>query len=289
MTTTAQAFTEFLSKISPTEVQRTEVRDKRTKTEGYLRDCFPQSGDLPLKRVILIGSADRGTLVRPIEDIDVMAEFVNKDDIFEIYRRKSGDLLQRIRRALNAKTSIANIGARGQAVRLFYTSGAHVDIAPVFHWSSGGFALPSGDGGWITTDPEAQAKWLTDKKASVGSELTNRIKLLKRWNQVHSARLQSYHLEVVVASYFSTVSSNHREGLELFFKDAASRLDVSDPAGHSGTLSGYLTYSGRAAIKTRFSEAYQRATKAMNAENSGDHQEAKRLWAIELGSEFPAS
>jgi tRNA nucleotidyltransferase (CCA-adding enzyme) len=149
--------------ISPTEKQREEVTNKRTKTGEYLSSAFPASSTLPLKRVILIGSAARGTMVRPVEDIDVMAEFTNKDKIFETYRRDSGAFLQRISKALNAKTSIATVGARGQAVRLFYTTGAVVDIAPVFKWSGDGYALPSGDGGWITTDPEAQARGCPDR------------------------------------------------------------------------------------------------------------------------------
>jgi len=159
--TTAQAMSSFLADhVVPTPAQQLEISAKRSKTEDYLRVAFPSASDLPLMRVFLIGSADRGTLIRPVDDVDVMAEFTNKDKVFEKYRRDSTTFVQRIRRALNANTSIKKIGARGQAVRLFYTSGAHVDIAPVFKWSSAGFALPSGDGGWITTDPEAQAAWV---------------------------------------------------------------------------------------------------------------------------------
>ncbi len=130
--TTAQAFDAFVEKISLTDVQRVDVQAKRQATEGYLRGAFPDAGSLPLSRVILIGSADRSTLIRPLEDIDVMAEFSNKDGVFEQYRNNSGALLQRIRTALQARTSLAQIGARGQAVRLFYQSGAHVDIAQHF-------------------------------------------------------------------------------------------------------------------------------------------------------------
>ena len=72
---------------------------------------------MPLKRVILIGSSARGTIIRPVNDIDVLAEFTNKENIFEQYRAHSDDFLQRIRTALDAKTSIEKIGARGQAVR----------------------------------------------------------------------------------------------------------------------------------------------------------------------------
>src|SRR5271165_907974 len=209
--TTAQAFDRFMEIISPTDSQRQEITDKRRTTERYLAAAFPGSSDLPLKRVILIGSAGRGTIVRPIQDIDVLAEFTNKDSIFEKYRSDSGAFLQRLARGLDAKTSLATIGARGQAVRLFYKSGAYVDIAPVFAWKGGGYALPSGDGGWITTDPEAQAAWFSDRKTQVGSQLPHIVKLGRRWNNVHSHNLHSYHLEVVICKSFSTVGGNWRK------------------------------------------------------------------------------
>jgi len=71
--TTAQAFTAFQEKISPTDAQRTDITSKREATEKYLRAAFPPSSNLPLKRVILIGSAARGTIVRPVNDLDLMA------------------------------------------------------------------------------------------------------------------------------------------------------------------------------------------------------------------------
>jgi predicted nucleotidyltransferase len=285
--TTAQAFDSFVSTISLTDTQKIEVTNKRNKTEEYLRAAFPSTSTLPLKRVILIGSADRGTLIRPLDDIDVMAEFTNKDNVFETYRYKSGDFLQRIRTALQANTSISQIGARGQAVRLFYTSGAHVDIAPVFKWTGDGFALPSGDGGWMTTDPEKQATWMAERRTAVGSNLTPVVKLVKRWNRVHSSRFASYHLEVMTASMFSSLGSNWRDALKVFFDHAYHNIDVSDPAGHSGSLSSYLTADARARIKSRLSEAKTRAENAIAYEAAGNHSEAKRLWKIELGDEFP--
>jgi Second Messenger Oligonucleotide or Dinucleotide Synthetase domain len=288
VTTTAQGFTAFLETISPTDSQRQDITTKRQSTEKYLSDAFPQSGTMPLKRVILIGSADRGTIVRPVNDVDVMAEFTNKDQVFEQYRRDSGAFLQRIRTALNAKTSIKKIGARGQAVRLFYTNGAHVDIAPTFKWSGAGYGLPRGDGGWMTTDPEEQATWFSGRRTAIGSNLTPLCKLVRRWNGVHSHRFESFHLEVMVASMFQSVGSNYRAALKVFFETAPGRISVSDPAGHSGALDDYLTYDARKAIASRFAEALERSKKAIAAEERGDHAEAKRLWRIELGDEFPA-
>jgi hypothetical protein len=242
---------------------------------------------MPVERVVQIGSAARGTLIRPVNDLDVMAVFVNKDNVFETYRRDSGAFLQRIRTALNAQTSIQSIGARGQAVRLFYKSGAHVDIAPVFKWSSGGYALPSGDGGWITTDPEAQAAWFAGRKTAVGSNLTAVCKLARRWNAVHSRRLGSFHVDVMVASMFSSLGSNWRDAMRGFFEWGPNWIDVSDPAGHSGTLSSGMSWATRQALRARLENALVRAKSALAAEGAGDHVEAKRLWRVELGEEFP--
>lgn len=186
---------------------------------------------MPIKRVILIGSADRGTLIRPLDDVDVMAQFSNKDNIFEQYRTNSGAFLQRIRTALQAHTSISNIGARGQAVRLFYTSGAHVDIAGVFSWNSGGFALPNGTGGWITTDPEAQATWMAGRRLVLGSKLTPMVKMAKRWNRVHSNRLSSYQVEVMTATMFTKLGGNYRDAMKVLVRLGARLLRRAGPSG----------------------------------------------------------
>lgn len=288
MLTTGEAFNSFIEKISPTASQSAEMVRKCAKTEEYLLQAFPLSADLPTRRVILIGSASRGTAIRPVEDIDVMAEFYNKDNIFERFQYQSGQFLQRIRTGLNAVTSIQTIGARGQAVRLFYQSGAHVDIASVFK-ADRGYLLPSGDGRWMSTDPEEQSRWFDERKRVAGSSLIDVIRLTKRWNNEHSKRLQSYHLEVLVACLFNTAFGvlNKRVALKLFFENAPRFMDVRDPAGHGGLLSDYLTNAQRAALLSRLQEAARRANWAIGEENSGNHNDAKKLWSLELGSEFP--
>jgi hypothetical protein len=40
-------------------------------------------------------------------------------------------------------------------------------------------------------------------------------------------------------------------------------------------------------VRSRFDEALDRAKRALKAEESNDHAEAKRLWRVELGDEFP--
>jgi hypothetical protein len=288
--TTAQAMAQFLVNITPTDTQKADVASKVSSTRSILNAAFPSNSSLPIKRTVMIGSADRGTHIRPVNDVDVMAQFIDQDQVFEQYRYDSAAFLQRIRNALNAKTTVRQVGARGQAVRLFYVSGAHVDIAPVFKWSTAGFGLPSGTGGWITTDPEAQAVWYSGRKTTVGpSHLTPLVKIVKRWNAIHSRRLSSYHIEVMVASMFGTIGANYPDALKCFFEWAPNYVGVSDPAGHYGRLDDYLTSNARSELTSRLSSALARANSARATEAAGNHAEAKRLWQIELGADFPTS
>lgn len=286
--TTVEAFNEFHAKIALTSTQQQRVASRVARTREFLQEHFPATYDIPLRDATLMGSAQRGTAIRPLDDIDILAVFNNKDDIFEQYRKNSQQFLYRLRQRINANTTVRQVGARGQAVRLFYTDGLHVDIAPVFAWSGGGYALPSGTGGWITTDPPKQAQWATDREAALGGQFRRRARLAKRWNRVHSARLQSWHVEVIVGTAFGTMSANNRIGLMKFFEWAPNYLHVQDPDGHGGDLGASLTLAQDLAIRDSLNSNHSRAVNAVNAENRGDHAEAIRLWRIILGDEFPA-
>lgn len=285
--TTVKAFDAFKDKLLLTETQQTTVKGRRTATEGYIQDAFPSSSDLPLRSTYLMGSAGRDTIIRPLDDVDVLAIFNNKDGIFDrLYRYDSKKFLYRVRDALNSY-KVEVVGARGQAVRLFYKAAPHVDIAPVFQWAGGGYALPDGSGGWLTTDPFAHHEWIAQRNKDLNYRLKPMVRMLKRWNNVHSKYLKGFHIEVMTATAFTSLGGDSRKACELFFQWAQSNLAVSDPAGHGGDLSSYLSYSARIALISNLESARQRAAKANAAEATGDHEEAIRLWRIIFGSEFP--
>ncbi|WP_330446782.1 hypothetical protein OH817_03790 [Kocuria rhizophila] len=129
--------------------------------------------------------------------------------------------------------------------------------------------------------------WFAKKHADLNYNLAPLVRLLKKWNNAHSKRLRSFHLETIAASTFKTLGGNRQSALASFFEWAPSHFDVTDPGGQSGTLSGYLTWAGRQEIIQAIGSAAERARKAHEAEARGDHDEAKRLWRIILGSTFP--
>lgn len=288
MITTSQAMTQFLSDISVTDYQKTSIINARKdRVVENLTAAFPATSDLPFSRAILMGSAAKGTIVRPMDDIDVLAVFSNANGAWNTYRLDSQAFLYRVRRAYSG-LSTAQVGARGQAVRIFFKNGGHVDVAPVFSHGNDVYGLPGGDGGWINTAPTVANAWFTKRHAGLSYNLAPLVRLMKKWNNAHSKRLHSFHLETIAASTFKTLGSNRQNALASFFEWAPSHLDVFDPGGQSGVLSGYLTWTGRQEIIQSLGSAAERARKANAAEARGDHDEAKRLWRIILGSSFPS-
>lgn len=287
-TNIATAFDQFKSKLLVTDSQQETIEARKAIVVGHLAAGFPASSDLPLSRSRLIGSAGRGTIIRPIADVDLMAVFENKNGVFEKYRHDSRLFLYRIRDVLNRHSRVEVVGARGQAVRFFYADGLHVDVAPVFTWSTGGYALPDGRGTWTTTDPDFHDQYFARRNTELSSNLKPLIRMLKRWNAEHSSYFKSFHLEVVTATTFASLGNNSREALWRFFQWAPPRLSAVDPAGHGGDLSSYLTPARHTNLVANLKSAEHRASLAIDAENAGNHAEAIRLWRIILGSEFPA-
>lgn len=287
MTTTAQAFSQFLTDISATQNQQSSfIPSRKDAVAANLTTAFGSSLDMPFSAAYLMGSASKNTIVRPLDDIDVLAVFRDQG-AFQSYRYDSASLLYRVRKAYDGLQT-QRVGARGQAVRVFFQTGGFVDVAPVFATGWGPYWLPSGDGSWITTSPFTANKWFMDRNASLSYNLAPLVRMLKKWNRAHSKRLQSFHLETMTANMFTSLGTNYREALGQFFDNAARFIECQDPGQQSGSLSGYLDYQARRDVTTSFTAAKTRIDVAMAAEAVGNHDEAKRLWKIVLGTSFPA-
>ncbi len=287
--TTSQAFAQFLTDITATDYQKdTLIPARKNGAIKILKQAFPSDSDLPFIEAHLIGSAAKGTIIRPFDDVDVLAVFSNENKAWDKYWNDSKSFLYRIRKAYDG-CSIQQVGARGQAVRVFFDNGGHVDVAPVFMQGNGIFHLPSGDGSWILTAPLKANDWFSDKNAGFGYNLAPLVRMLKKWNAAHSKRLRSFHLETMIPAVFTSLGSSRQDAVMKFFEFGSLFLDVYDPGGQSGILSGYLTWTTRSEVVKSFEAGHKRASDAMVAEKANNHAEAKRLWALIFGPDFPTA
>jgi hypothetical protein len=291
-TTVPQAFKEFAEKLKPTAAQEETIAARRASVESYLVAAYPSGSLMPLLQTRVIGSAGRKTLIRPVDDIDVFAVFDDRE-VWGQYESDSKQLLYRVREALDGY-SVKTVGSRGEAVRLFYTDGLNVDITPAFPLynrifrNQEGYVIPYGNGQWIRTDPYEHHDFMAMRNKSLDNHLKPLIRILKRWNRVHSSRLKSFHLEMIAQEVFASLSGNVRLNLLMFFRDADRHLHVKDPAGYSGDLAASLTRKQQDDIKQSFAYALDHAERAQEADARSDVEESLRQWRIVLGEEFPS-
>lgn len=291
-TSVPSAFTTFTEALKPTATEQSQLTTRRSAVEGFLLSKYPAGSQMPLQHVRTIGSAGRKTLIRPVNDLDVFAVF---DDslVWPSYKHDSKQLLYRVREALSGY-NVQTVGSRGQAVRLFYTSGPHVDITPAFPVYNRllgiqvGYYIPSGDGDWTQTDPYSHHDFMANRNKALAGNLKPLVRALKAWNNAHSKRLSSFHLEILTQAVFGTMGANLRHSTQFFFQHANNYLNVNDPAGYSGNLAGTWSWQKREEVHQSFTNAHLRATSALQAEAAGNHVEAIRQWRIVFGSKFPA-
>jgi len=286
--TTAQAFVSFEVDIAPTDWQWAHVvQSRKESVSDHLRETFPSWSDMPLWRVELIGSAAKQTIIRPLDDVNVLAVFSDANGIYEErYRSDSQAFLARARSAYSARAAQA-VGNRGQAVRVFFPTGGHVDVAPVFFVGGDDYLLPARDRSWAHSSPLKANAWFDRRDQDLSGHLRPVVRLLKKWN-AQEGSFKSFHLETMAASLFSTLGSNHRVAVARFFEWAPHWLKVTDPGGHSGDLGTYLGRAARQEALRSLASAATRASQALAAEAAGSHDEAKRLWQVLLGDDFPA-
>lgn len=287
--TTVEAFNAFYDRIKPSESTNLKVDARKAAVVDTLTRAFPATSNVRFRKAWLIGSLGRKTATKPVADIDLLVHLHVDTKLWdETYGADSSKFLYRVRESLDSTSTVQKVGARGQAVRLFYTDGLTVDVAAVEKYSSGGYAIPNGSGGWLTTDPLRHAEYLDERNAMVTGDLKRFIQIAKQWNIAHSSHLRSFHFEMLAASTFSSLENDRRKALEKFFGHIHHNLSVQDPAGHSGDLSAYLSSQQRELVNTSIALAKRRASQANAAEIRGDHEESIRLWRLILGNDFPS-
>lgn len=288
--TTAQAFDKFWATVSLDTSTSTLVSQRRDAVVNVLRQAFPSTSTMRFVASHLVGSMGRKTASRPFDDIDLLVHLEVEDNLwFQKYQSNSSDFLYRVRKVLNDASTVQKIGARGQAVRLFYADGLSVDVAAVVKYNGGGYGIASGTGSWLTTDPLKHASYIAERNMALGNHLERVVVFAKQWNKAHSSRLTSFHVELLAARTFATLGTNRRTALRMFFDHNRYNLSVQDPAGYGGDVSSYLSYTAREEVYKSLAAARDRADLAIAAENEGNHAESIRQWQLILGSRFPTS
>ena len=268
----------------------TTLQEKTTsERQQNIRDAL--KNDLNVLDSFLAGSYRRNTMIAPLSEADI--------DIFIIlgseYFGQNGQamLLDKVKQVLR-KTypKTPDISRNGQAVTIVF-SDFRVDVVPAFYRQGGGYLIPDTIlKRWISTDPKIHIDVWANANKTHNGYLVPLIKMIKCWNQAHSAPFRSFHVESLVLQILNNVTiSDYPSGIRYVFDKARTQIQyiVLDPAGYGGDLGAYLdTKDKKDNAIIRLETAYQRALDAERLNNAGKIQQAYDKWRLIFGDYYPA-
>lgn len=272
----------FLRNITLSSAQ---IEDGTTKYKGVCQ-CLAKGffdRDLRNSDKLLFGSFKNKTQVLPMgenQDVDVM--FKISEEIYDQYRTRPGDMLQKVRNILKGTyTTTDHISAWGKVVLVDFCEGHHdVEVAPCFETEDGKLLIPnnySNEEDWEEVDVRVQLNsFKSSNDASLG--LTrDLIKIIKKW--VRNTPSLSYSSYNITNDVISFVNDFYPEGL------GESRYDI--------IVKDFFTYelnnipAHLSSYKSNIETAKKRAVKATEYEEEGLHIEASEECIKIFGDAFP--
>jgi hypothetical protein len=292
--TVAQAFGELWTALEPSTPERETASAQQKRVREKL-DAL-----LTLDDTYLTGSYRRRTLIRPVDDIDVLL-VLNWDaykSIIALDAAGATTALNLVEAALRTAYPTSEIVRFGRCIRIqFAGTGIGFDAVPAFRFTADEFVIPDEDrNGWLTTNPREVERLVSEANSGrTEGWLVPEVKLLKAWKDARPKAerdlLHGYLLEVKTYHALQGPPTNERIGMaELFEHFAAAVWNTTPDIWPQGEApDSYLTLGQRLTAATLFSTAGQEARRAVNAENEGRTADAHAIWRALFGERYPES
>jgi len=283
-------FTSFASWLQPTLLNQERIEGHKSSIRARLQ------GNFELKKMDVFGSASRNTAIRDLSDVDILVVLSRSEATWGSRTVNSGTLLKSVCGNLRERYKQTDVRRDNQAIVLPFANGERsIDVVPaIFSRFAGGhpvYWIADGQDGWMETSPSAHGKYLKDANRRSGDKLRKTTQFFKYWKRSRSASipLSSIYLELFLASRRicegpKSYSQILVEALKQLNKHECRRLD--DPVGVAGTLYSSGSSTQWQKLNTAIDRAAERAIKARDAEQRGDHQEAVRHWGILFNCDF---
>ena len=286
--TVNQAFEQFLSRLTPTAVQREAGGKHRASVEAALE------AKLDVINFFETGSFSHGTGVRAHSDTDVLVSLRNQKP------GTSETALNWVKSALQARFPKTTIVIRRPAVVVLFGGGYETwEVIPGFVNSKGGkdqfvYDIPAVNTveEWIDSAPREHLKYVNEcnKKPHEG-DAKDLARLVKGWKYTNSVPLSSFYLEMRAAQHVAEQKNfihvwdicQLLEGLQHIQLAA-----MNDPSGLTGRFYACSSRAKAADALSKLKTAATRARKALDAYNKDDFATAFYYLDLLFGGAFPS-
>lgn len=285
-TTVSAAFDELLRRLRLTDRQKEVARGR----VSHLRQFFDNNYEVA-KSAWPIGSYGRETIIRPERDVDVMVA-LSVSAYWSTYESDSAKFLRWIRAGLNREYPATRVSTRQIAVVIELGEDLQVDLVAGFQRKGGGFLIPDGSGGWMSTNPPFHDELMETSNLRLDSSLKPVARLMKEWNRQNRGYLQSFHQEMVVERVWQSASGRlnmaHAVAETLRCEPGWVRKRFPDPWMPTKYIDDYLEPARRETVAKMLEQDAVNSSRAREAEARGDHRAAIAEWSKVFPKEFPA-
>lgn len=270
-------------------------------------------------KILKFGSFERGTKIRPIDDIDIMicisgegkrtytemgsVIYINgcNDDLSNALMTNGTKYLNStkvINRFISKLSELndyrhAEIHKNHEAATLKLKSYTwNFDIVPCFYTDCNYYLIPDGAGNWKKTNPRIDNERTVYTNKQHNGKLLELIRLVKYWNNRRvTLKIGTYLLECMILNIYEKNNSTDKWWIDIEFyktlKCLASDIlnDVNDPKDIQGNLN-YFCWEQRCKIRDDLLKVCKKIEEAIDIEMK-DQKDSINKWREILGDDFP--
>ena len=281
-----QGFEAFHRKVTPGSYETGKASSHKNSITRRLEDHFD------LKQLFYSGSANNGTSVSYLSDVDFFAKIsTNK------LKENSASSLREIKECLQGRYPNTSIYVDSPAVVLDFGAGVWdtAEVIPADYVgtkeSKNVYDIPDGSGGWMRSSPSLHNSYVTAENNRLGKKLKPLIRFLKAWKYYCNVPISSFYLELRATKWMEReVSIEYDIDLKTILKklDDVGLASIQDPKGVSGYVNACSSDAKKKDALSKLSTARIRAEKARDAENAGNSRIAFEWWDEVFAGNFPS-
>lgn len=284
-TSAAEGFSDFLSRITPSDADRAKAAAHRATIEAKLNDTYG------LHRLFQSGSFSHGTGVKGYSDVDYFASLKSAQPQW------SSSILNSVKSNLQARFPSTTIRVSRPAVVLEFGGGYEtVEIIPAYAKrgvdSNMKFAIPGVGTEWLESTPEAHLKYVNECNTKPGKGFAKSFaRLVKAWKYFRTVPISSFYLEMRAAAYIARQTDViYAYDLYLFLRELhdASLAAMTDPTGATGRILPCSSDATKRDALSKLATAVNRSCNALDAHKKGDDRTAFYYWDQLFNGKFPA-
>jgi hypothetical protein len=287
--TVNEAFEVFLTRLTPTEAQRTAGASHRATVRGALEK------KLTVSNFYETGSFSHGTGVRNYSDIDAFVSIKNpKPD-------SSYTALNWVKEALSERFPLTEVVIRRPAVVVKFGGGYETwEVIPGFLTNRGtkdqwiyDIPGPSAGSAWIDSAPKEHLGYVNDcsNNAPHKGDAKDLARLIKAWKYYCNVPISSFYLEMRCARHVKneTTYAHVWDVCQILEKLQDNALAaMNDPSGCVGQIRACSSDASRTDALSKLDTAATRSRKALDAYRADDYVTAFKYLDLLFAGNFPS-